>query len=83
MWLYFTVLSSEGQLQSHRFYSTQLEHHLEVLNDFVATGFQLLCANLQEDGKKRIDLPIEAFDGKLISHQLLELKTQYELVLSY
>ena len=81
MWLYFSALSSEGNLDCHSFCSSRLEHHLDVLNDFVATGYQLLCAWMQEDDGKRFNLPLEAFDGRPMSNHLIELQRQYQQIL--
>lgn len=82
MWLYFSVISPEGNLDSHSFCSSRFEHHMDLLNDFVATGSQLLCASLQEEDGSRMELPLEAFDGNPIGNNLRDLQKQYQLALS-
>ena len=52
----------------------------DVISSFVRHGLVLREARLIA-GTNKILLPIEAFDGQLIGHQLTELKQQWQQIL--
>ncbi|MFD1143730.1 hypothetical protein ACFQ4C_21560 [Larkinella insperata] len=80
MWLIFSSVSSSGEPYTHGLRCTELEGHFEVLNSFVAAGYQLLSAFLVDQGH-RMDLPLEAFDGSPMRDPLHQLQEQYQQVL--
>ncbi|MGV3556943.1 hypothetical protein [Larkinella arboricola] len=81
MWLFFSSVSTTGEISTHGFCSPELEDHLEALNHFVASGGSLLSAFLAEKGQ-RLDLPLEAFDGRPVREYIRELQEQYRHALS-
>lgn len=82
MLLHFTIDSPTGEHFTHSFQADELESHINALNFFVATGYQLRSASLTDRDGGRIDLPIEAFDGMPMTDAIRELQTEYEQVLS-
>ncbi|MGV3556944.1 hypothetical protein [Larkinella arboricola] len=82
MFLYFSCLSSDGEVLPHTLYADQLEIHLDTLNSFVAFGKVLVAAYLIDDEGHCTDLPIEAFDGWPIADHVLNLQEQYQMVLT-
>ncbi|MFC5410703.1 hypothetical protein ACFPMF_15375 [Larkinella bovis] len=81
MWLFFSSRCLFGEVHPFSLYCRQIEEHFEVLNSFVAAGYRLEEAYVVDEGK-RIDLPLEAFDGQPMSASLRELQEQYQQVLS-
>ena len=82
MLLNFTIDSPTGERFSHSFYAAELESHINALNFFVATGYQLQSASLTDQEGRRTDLPLEAFDGMPIDSAIRELQKEYQQVLN-
>lgn len=82
MFLYFSLVASDGTISGPCVCSAEIEIQMEVLNSFVAIGNVLLSAYLMDEDGFRIDLPVEAFDGLPVANRILSLTKQYQQVLS-
>ncbi len=82
MWLFFSILSSEGEMKSHSFCSPHLEQHMDILNDLLLAGFQLYHIFMLDDDGRRFELPLEAFDGRPIGVHMRTLELEYQQILS-
>ncbi|GAB3904042.1 hypothetical protein GCM10028803_33410 [Larkinella knui] len=82
MWLYISLLSSHGEKFTVKLYSTEIEHQMELINQFFVADFKMISAFLIDREGKRTDLPLEAFDGKPIADSMNNLTTEYLQVLN-
>ncbi|RAK00529.1 hypothetical protein LX87_02236 [Larkinella arboricola] len=82
MLLHFTIDSPTGERFNHSFYAADLDSHINALNFFVATGYQLCSATLTDQEGQQMSLPLDAFDGMPIDGAIRELQTEYEQVLN-
>ncbi|MFD1139548.1 hypothetical protein ACFQ4C_00425 [Larkinella insperata] len=82
MLLHFIIDSPTGERFNHSFYATELDSHLNALNFFVATGYQIRSASLTDPEGRQTDLPLEAFDGMPVDDAIRELQLEYEQVLN-
>ncbi|MFC5412226.1 hypothetical protein ACFPMF_23070 [Larkinella bovis] len=80
MWLFFMV-SCENK--HFKYYETDLETLMEILNNFVSEGYQLKYAFLIDHQGGRTDLPVDVFDGAPIAERMHDLEMQYQLVLRF
>ncbi|WP_460639836.1 hypothetical protein [Larkinella harenae] len=77
MFVYFQVISPAGNLHDHTFACFQIEFIFTILNEFVATNFQLISAYLIDESGGRTTLPVEAFDGVDATDELDRLQREY------
>lgn len=81
MWLFFSIRSSKGNLESHSFCSPQLEQHMDVLNDLITAGFHLHNIFMLDDAGARFEVPLAAFDGQPIGIHMRTLELEYQQIL--
>lgn len=81
MILFFSVISPQGELRRHSISNLELELVFDLLNHLVAVDYRLVSASLLDQGHWT-HLPLDAFDGTLVSAFIRELKDEYQRVLA-
>ncbi|AKD53820.1 hypothetical protein [Spirosoma radiotolerans] len=80
MILYFTTVDSLGQTKEFSWWFTTLEFALDVLSHLSSTGRTIIYARLVDNGH-HTDLPLDAFDGEIISSSIHQLEVEWQQVL--
>lgn len=81
MILSFTALNKQGQFRSFSCHISKLEVALDALSTIHSQGDALITAELVDEGN-RMELPVDAFDGELLSNPIRQLEEQWQAVLS-
>ena len=80
MLLYLTTIDKERQFREFFVLVSSLEKALDFLSLLVSLDSILIKAELVENGK-RMELPVEAFDGHLVSPVIQTLEAEWHQVL--
>lgn len=80
MVLLFTVIDREDRLKSFSWWFGSFEYALDVLSAVHQKGNRILKAEVVEN-HNRTQLPIDAFDGIMISNTMQALESQWQALL--
>jgi hypothetical protein len=82
MFIRFTALDSQGHVRECSWYIGNLEFGLDALSTLVAKGNILIEAELIDSEQQRTLLPIDAFDGTILSPFIQALEEEVQLILN-
>jgi len=80
MILYFTAVDDLGQPKEFSWWFTNMEFALDVLSHLSSTGKTIIYAQLIDNGHP-ISLPLDAFDGQIISSSIYQLASEWQQLL--
>lgn len=81
MVLYFTAIDNLGQSKEFSWWFTNLEFALDVLSNLSSRGRIIMYARLTDNGHN-INLPLDAFDGKIMSSSIRQLESEWQQLLA-
>ncbi|GAB3921132.1 hypothetical protein [Larkinella terrae] len=82
MYLYYSVITPKQELLELSVIAFDIEVLLDILNQYIGSGHELLYAFLLDEKGSRTHLPVEVFDGISISKQLKTIELEYQRLLS-